>query len=120
MSTEAQKARNARKRAKLRAHKQQAKSISAVEKEPFLLWSLAAFGNKASCSIPDYELGDPVIPTEFFTAETDFIYYEVETDLDVTADEVKALVRREVEATYGFNKHDVIVRVMLVERCPKH
>lgn len=114
MTTEAQKARNARKRAKLRAHRAaQRKPIELRETatEPGYRWDVAVRGIKGGfrdCDL-DAVLDQPDLPS--WVMELDYVEISLITSQDVTLSEAKQLAREAAEDIYGFNKWDCECRV---------
>lgn len=114
MTTEAQRARNARKRAKLRAHHSAAKRVLNVQAEDVpggYRWDVAVRGIKDGFKTEDLDavLDQPGLPS--WVLETDCIELTFITDTDTTPEEIKQLARETVEDLYGFNKYDCSVRI---------
>lgn len=109
MNTEAQRARNARKRAKLKAHKRG--TVETTKHEQKYLYEFAVRGNKNPFPPEAEDAGflDPILPR--WALATDCIEVSVEGPASLYQDlsALKHTVREKVEDMYGFNKHDLCV-----------
>jgi hypothetical protein len=138
MKTDAQRARDARKRKKARAHKAaQNPNSPYCEEWPFVdipegdnLYEFLVFGNKAS--IPEsiaYDLpADPVdddvglhcpvhawFRLPYKAAARLGMYWFLRIPKDAAQpsdDQLKKMVCQEIESTLGFNKHDMVVFIV--------
>lgn len=111
MSTEAQRARNARKRAKLRAHRHNQQGPTPVVTHMYT-WEFAVRGvkNPFPADVEDADIDSPYLPHWAF--EYDYIPCSIVAPKDASLVELKAQIRRKVEVELGISRWDLQVKFL--------
>lgn len=110
MSTEAQRARNARKRAKLRAHRSNSGPTPVITH--MYMWEFACRGvkNPFPDDVEDAELDQPFLPNWAF--EYDYIPCYIVAPADSSLLDLKTQVRKKIEAELGISRWDLQVKFL--------
>lgn len=137
MTTEAQRARNARKRAKLKAHRREAKAMTmplkrswspyaqrdmevpVINSGDFARYEIAVFGCKVAK--PPFEeaelLGEDNL-AEWFATDVSYIEVGVYADRGTDLATVKKDAKAFVEENYGFDHNDTVAVCVAIKPMP--
>lgn len=137
MTTEAQRARNARKRAKLKAHRREARQmdmnlkrswsvyaqddmeIPVINSGDFARWEIAVYGDKvAKPQFEEAELLGEDNHAEWFTTSISCIEVGVYANRGTPLADIKKEAKAYVEENYGFGHNDVVAVCVAIKPMP--